>query len=329
MRLWHVGSVACLRLLSSDSLRLPMRKGVWLFLFLEDLRLKAHFWGRVALWLIFVAFAVGLARPVLAEDEKKLGWYDSAEVAFVATGGNSESKTLGLKNTLSHHWETARFQLDAGALRAESETVTRSAVGTGANSFTLTETGETRLTAESYFLRGRYERDIAKGLYWFAGAGWEQNEFAGFDSRVSGVAGVGKVWLDDKTARLKTDAGLTFTDEEPLVDNPAIDTSFLGARLSYDYWRQLFGSTTYVSGLILDLNADDTDDLRADFVNSLSVSMTERLALKVALQLLYDHQPGFVGVPIFRPTGTPTGDVALAELDDLDSIFTVSLVANF
>jgi hypothetical protein len=56
--------------------------------------------------------------------------------------------------------------------------------------------------------------------------------------------------------------------------------------------------------------------------------MSERLALKVSWQLLWDNQPAFVSVPV-TARGVPTGDVAFAELDDLDSLATVALVVNF
>ncbi len=279
--------------------------------------------------LLVPALVLVAASAAQAQEEKKLGWSDTAELALVATAGNSESSTLGLKDTLFHGWENARFQLDLGALRAKTSTFSRTAIGTGAGDFVLIEDEESKLTAEHYFLRGRYERDLSAAFYWFGGAGWERNELAGFRSRTSAVGGVGRVWLAGETARFKTDAGLTFTDQDDVTDNPAADSQFLGVRLSYDYWRRLTASTEYASVLIVDLNADETDDLRADFTNSVAVSMSERLALKAGLQLLFDHQPALAAVPIIRPDGTPTGAVAFAELDDLDSIFTVSLVASF
>ncbi len=274
--------------------------------------------------------ATVLTTPIVrADDEKKLGLADTAELSYVATSGNAEATTLGLKNTLSYTWPKARFQLDLGALRAETTSIGRGAVGTGPADFRLTESKTTQVSAESYLLRGRYDHDLGHGLYWFGGAGWERNEPAGIQDRFSAVGGIGKVWFDTKAARFKTDAGLTYTDQQDVVRNPAVDEKFLGVRLGYDYWRQLTASTAYASVLLVDLNADEMDDYRADFTNSLSVAMSERLALKASLQLLYDHQPGLVAVPIVRPDGSATGSFATAELDDLDSIFSVALVASF
>jgi hypothetical protein len=49
--------------------------------------------------------------------------------------------------------------------------------------------------------------------------------------------------------------------------------------------------------------------------------MSKKLALKVTLQWLYDNQPAALAI-------SPTGEV-LAEADDLDTVFTASLVINF
>jgi hypothetical protein len=57
--------------------------------------------------------------------------------------------------------------------------------------------------------------------------------------------------------------------------------------------------------------------------------MTERLALKATLQLLYDHEPSFVLVPVDLPPGVTQPQVFAAQLDELDSIFAVALVVSF
>ena len=77
-----------------------------------------------------------------------------------------------------------------------------------------------------------------------------------------------------------------------------------------------------VSLLVVDENLNDTEDLRADWTNSLTVAMSERLALKTSLQVLFDNQPSLTAVPL--------GDSeVLTPLDKVDSIFTVALVVNF
>ena len=65
-----------------------------------------------------------------------------------------------------------------------------------------------------------------------------------------------------------------------------------------------------------------TEDLRADWTNSLAVAMSEKLALKASLQILFDNEPALTAVPL--------GDAeVLTPLGKVDSVFTVAIVATF
>ena len=235
------------------------------------------------------------------------------------------NETLSLRNTLVREWAEAVLTIEAAALRAENTTRSPVAVG-DPTSFTIDENKQTALTAESFLLRGRYERSLSKSRYWFVGAGWERNEFAGIADRLTALGGVGNVWFEGDDAHFKTDYAISFTDQKDLVGG---SESFAGVRLGWDYLRRLSATTTYVNLLLVDLNADETSDYRADMINSIAVSMSERLALKVSLQLLYDHLPSLTEVPLVGVDGAETGNTVLVPLDDLDSVFNVALVVSF
>jgi putative salt-induced outer membrane protein YdiY len=273
---------------------------------------------------IVVAMA---ATPLLrAEEEKELGWSDVAEFSWVATSGNSETDTIGFKDTLLHRWEDAAFELNAGGIRAETTTITRSATG-DPNNPTVTESKFSEKTAENYYLNGKYGHTISERTFWYASAGWERNEFAGVKNRYSGSGGVGNIWVDKEKMSWRTDYGVTYTDQEDVVDNPMVDSSFAGVRASSTY-KQHFGDktkTTYGNDTILDYNIDETDDRRANMINWVAVGMSDMLALKVSLQWLYDNLPSLELVPF---TPAPPATVAVP-LDELDTIFTTSLVVNF
>lgn len=263
-----------------------------------------------------------------AAEEPTYGWGDVAELSYVVTGGNAEAATLSLRNTLVRTWKQATFTLEAGALRAETTASNRFAVGTP-ESFQLRDVSETAVTAENYHLRGRYEHTISKRLFWFTGAGWDRNEPAGIKDRISVVGGLGQLWFDDGDSHFRTDYGLTYTDQTDVVETPGSSDGFLGVRLAWDYQRQLSEATRYANLLTIDANADETSDYRADMINSLAVSMSDRLALKVSLQLLYDNLPSLAAAPLVGADGVPTGLAVLAPVDDLDTYFTVALVVNF
>lgn len=269
------------------------------------------------------------APDLIDAEELDAGWSVASELTYVHAEGNAQTSTLGLGLEAIKKMESARLSFNAGALRAESTEVTRRAVGVSPDDFVLEETSDSDLTAESAFLRSRYDRRVRDDLFWYTGIGWERNEFAGFENRYLAVAGLGNIWLDGESARWQTDYGLTYTRQDDLVDNPALDDGFLGVRLTSDSWRRLTSSTEYTSLLIVDVNADETEDYRADFVNSLAVAVSERLALRVSLQLLYDHLPALTQVDLFLPDGTPAGEPVTVPLDDLDTRFSTALVVTF
>ncbi len=272
---------------------------------------------------LLVALLIAVA-PAYAEDEKELGWSFVGELSLVLAEGNAEATSAGFNLAFTHAWEDADFVLNLSGLQVETGTTTRLAVGT-IDAFRIIEDSSTETTAENYAINGRYDRKISERLFWYTGAGWERNEFAGFDSRFNVVGGVGHNWFETDTAHFKTYYGLTYTSQDDLIENLAIDDGWVGIQLGYDYGRSLTDNTTFASTLVVDTNLDESEDVRADFLNSLAVSMTDALALKVSLQLRYDNLPALVEIPLFDNANALLGSV-LGELDELDSILSVALV---
>lgn len=276
---------------------------------------------------LFVAASFCFTPSLFAADVQ-LGHADKAELSFVSVDGNAKSSSFSLRNTYTYTWQQAVFKLEAGALRAETSSFNRQGRLLPDGTIEVVDNETSELTAENYFLRGRYDVKLNPNFYYFVGAGWEKNEFAGIANRYGAVGGLGRIWSASDTFKFKTDLGLTYTSEEAVT--VADKNEFLGLRAGYDLTRVLTKTTTWTSVLLLDGNFDDTSDYRADWSNGLAVAMTERLQLKATLQLLYDHQPGFVLVPVVAgPTGLSFPPTVLAQLDELDSIFSVALVVNF
>ncbi len=262
-----------------------------------------------------------LASPAWGQEEEPptYGWSDTADLSYVLAGGNSEASTLGLRNSLVRTWKEATFTLEAGALRAETTATSRVARGT-ADSFRVDETTQTAVSAEHYFLRGRYDRTISEHLFWFAGGGWDRNEPAGVKDRLYGVGGIGNTWFDDEQAHFRTNYGITYTRQKDVFEAPGGSDGYIGLQLGWDYRRQLGAATTYANALTIDANADETSDYRADMTNSVAVSMSDKLAIKVSLQLLYDNMPSLTSVPLETADGVDTGITVLTPLDELDTL---------
>ncbi len=281
--------------------------------------------GRLVPAPFLLAASLVVASPLPAqEEERELGWSFDAELSVVMASGNAESTTLGAGAGLGRVWENARWSLAAGGLRAKSSDIARRAVGT-AEDFEVVEESEGELTAESYYARTRFDRSLSERSFAYGGASWTRNVFTGIDGRWTVVGGGGLVVHETERGHFRVDLGGTYTVESPTAAEQETDR-FAGLRFSWDYGRRLTESTELSSVLILDENLDDSDDLRGDFTNAVSVSINDALALRTSLQLLYDAQPALEEVPLFTPGGEPTDETVLAELDELDSLLTVAVV---
>jgi len=259
--------------------------------------------------------------------ESENGWAFKAEISGVWTAGNSETNTLGLAGTLSREWARSLLKFEGGAIRTESGTTTRTAVGTSDDFDVVKETVRAK-TAENYYLRGKYDYKISDRFFALAGADWLRNTFAGIDSRLLLALGAGNIWLDGERMQLTTDYAATYSFQQDVVDNPFVKSDFPGLRLSYAFWWQLTSSTEFESKLIGDLNLDTTEDVRFDFTNALPISISSKLAFKPSLQILWRNDPALTEVDLETPAGEPTGETVAVPLEKLDSFFTVALVVK-
>ncbi len=264
-----------------------------------------------------------LAAPVLAQDASSFVWDNATEFSFVSTSGNASSNTLGLKSTLTGSGEGSTFKLEIGGIRASSNFTTRTALGTPTNYSVIEETRSER-SAANYLARSRYDHELGAG-YAFGGAGWERNTFAGVNHRYSFVLGLGKSWVDSDTGLFKTDLGATYTIQKDVSPTPDAGDGFGGARATIEATRSLTSTTDLATTLILDENLRNTDDLRADWVVSIAVGLSEGLQFKTSYQMLYDKDPALIGVPLLDASDNVLGEVPTPS-QKVDTFLTLSLV---
>ncbi len=268
---------------------------------------------------LFISFAL-----LGAEEEKKeKSWSDTAELSYVQTDGNSESNTLGFKNKYIRKFDRSNFTFKVSGVRAESATINRFATGTPEN-FTVVEEKTKEKTAENYNVSLKYDQKIKETFYWFSGLDWMRNQFAGMENRYSASLGLGNVWINRERLKFKTDYGIQYNDEDPTIEGPDTDTSYGALRLFYELEAGIGKKSNFKQGLEFVANLEETDDFRVDCLNELTTVLTDRLALKVSLEALYDNDPSLEAVPI-----QGTNASILLPLDELDIIFTTSLVINF
>jgi hypothetical protein len=268
------------------------------------------------------------SRPIFGQDsEEGEGWGFEGEISGVWVGGNSVSRTIGLDGTASYHWPKSVFSIQGGGLRTETTLRTKFAIGTEED-FEITEVDANVTASEAYQARTWYDYRFSKKSFFVVGVDWLRNTFSGIDSRFLVGVGAGNAWVDTKTLNFETSYGLTYTFESDVVQDPFNKSQFPGLRLSYRIEANLTETTKLASRFAGDWNLQNTDDLRFDWTNSVSVSIISILALKPSLKLLWRNDPALTEVPLIGDDGPGSGKKVVVPLQKLDSFLTLALVVT-
>lgn len=257
------------------------------------------------------------------------GWYSSTDLSFVMARGNSNTLNFGITADLTRQWLRTAWRNNGSFVRSDVAEPTQTAIGVPGD-FSV-EPGPTVTKSERLFFKSDLERRITERFFWNVAGDVERDVFAGLDYRTAAALGVGYLWQrPDNSALFRAGIAGTYTAQEEVIDDPETENSFAGVRVTLDGEKR-FGDrlqNTFTSNLIVDENVQDTDDLRFNWQNALSVSMNQRLALKFGVGLLYDNQPQLVEVPLFNVNGLELGQVP-ARAEELDLAVTASIVINF
>lgn len=276
--------------------------------------------------LILLGLFAALPHFIAAQETDSLPrWTDKAELSFVLTSGNSESNSLGVRNTLTRNFGFSTLRLDAGGIRVESGTISRTAVGTGQADFIVSKQTDRETTAENYFAELRFDHELSDRTYAYSSGGWTRNRFSGIDNLWVGAVGFGVNLVSSDRSTFNVDLGVTIASEDRITGKTE---TFGGLRLTWEYKRQVTETAEFVSNLVVDESLSDTEDLRAEFDNSIGVAISNVLALKTGLKILFDNQPALEEVDLLdAPGGTMIGTV-LTPLNEVDTQITVSLVVS-
>ncbi len=237
-------------------------------------------------------------------------WTNDTELSVVATQGNSETLTLGFKD----RYETPVGKTDKGRVRLKVEgTLADKAdkrfviasipdpgqpidpqnpcAGAGVSCATIEPAIEDSI--ERYLVEGRYDRKFSERAVWNTGASWDRNltDGSGVESRAIGFAGLGHIWSDKDDLEFTTNYSLSYTDRRETTPDPEKDDTFAGARFDWSYRNDWTKTVTYKNTWTINASLSDGEDFGFDMVNSVGVSMTERVAIKVSLQWLYNNLP--------------------------------------
>ncbi len=286
------------------------------------------------IFVVMTLVAALVAGPVAYAQETKeeeLGWKILADLSWVVTSGNSDTSTIGFKSKSVRKWMRSSWEINAGGIKVKNTKIDPIAIGT-VGSFVIDERETTETTAENYYLNSRYDRFKGDNFFTYGGLGWDRNEPAGVENRYTGSVGIGNRWINKERVKFRTDYAVTYTDQQDVVDDPTVDGTFAGLRITITYLHKLGENGVYLLDTIIDENLDETEDLRVDMTNSFAVSINSHLALKTSLQFKYDNLPALEQVNLYTPPNAPPAapdGTVLREVDELDTFFTTALVISF
>lgn len=294
------------------------------------MRFQHHTWICMLLACLAFSLSTSLAAQEEEEEEKKLGWSNVTDLSLVVTEGNSSTETFGFKNRLQRNWERSRGLLRLEAVRSNTADDQYALVEDLDNpdDFIIVTPSKT-LDVEKYLVLGRYDHDISERFFWNVGASWDRNLDAGILNRYTGWAGVGNIWWDRDDLAFSTDYGVSYTDREEEVPDPEKDDRFAGIRFGWDYLNAWGKLTTFTNEWNVNSNISQFSDWSSDMTSAITVSMSEKIALRVSLQWLFNNKPALeeIDVIFIAPGGEEaTIGTTTVRKEKLDTIFATSLV---
>jgi putative salt-induced outer membrane protein YdiY len=275
---------------------------------------------------IRAAFLLAVLAAVPAGAATVPGWYSTTDLSFGLQRGNTKTLNAGLNTNLTRQWLRTAWKTNGSFVRNDVSEPSRIAIRSG-NTF-VTEFGPTVTKSEKIFVNTDLERRITERFFWNVAGNFERDQFAGLDRRVIGALGIGYLWQKpDNSGLFRAGLAGTYTSQDETEPDPETEDEFAGVRLTLDGEKR-FGDrkqNIFASNLIVDENVQDTEDLRFNWQNSLSVAMSQRLALKVGVQAAFDNQPALVEFDVPVPPGAQAIKVP-GRAEKLDVGATVSLV---
>ncbi len=206
-------------------------------------------------------------------------WTFDLGLSYLATTGNSDTSSGGLKAAATKDWGARDLEVGAFFLRAEDDN----------------ETTVERYGAGITGARALNER-------WSVTAGWAgvKDRFSGIDLR--SVLSVGVKWMTVDSQRWTLDslASLTWTSEEFEGNIPSDD--YLGALLGVNSVWKISPAADLSTKVTYFPNFDQSEDYRFEGDLALTTKISASWALALGYQVRYDNLP----VPGFEKTDTAT-----------------------
>jgi putative salt-induced outer membrane protein len=212
-------------------------------------------------------------------------WKGNLELAYIQTGGNTESKTLATAGKAERMFEHDKLTGEFNAIYGEKA---------GA------------ATDKAWMFRGRYDHLISSRAFAYLSETFERNVLKGVEIRYTTQAGAGYSFIKTPSDRLDGEAGVGYIRENPIArapsnsvnpppGDPLHDLGYMTGRL-YGAYEHAFSETTRFLQTAEYLPAlEQGQGFLFREESSMVANLMGNLALKVSYAVFYDSdtQPGF------------------------------------
>jgi putative salt-induced outer membrane protein len=203
-------------------------------------------------------------------------WERSAEISMVATGGNTDTQTIGAG--LSVLWRPGLWSTRSRASFVRSVT-------------------DDEVTAESLVAELRQARTLSPRADVFARAEYLVDRFAGISDRITVEGGFGWQLLQHPAHSIKVDGGGGVTHEARLTDE---SLTFASATLTSIYQWRISPATTLNEQAIFSTDVAEFGNWRLQNGLNLAHNLSRILTVRMSHELKHVNRP----VPGFRKTDT-------------------------
>lgn len=188
-------------------------------------------------------------------------WSGEVELGYVRITGNTDIENIIVKAKAANERPKWSHEARFAGLRTK-------------------DNGST--TAKSYTLQGDTKYKWMERSYLFGTGRFEKDEFAGYDYRVVGVAGIGRKLLWEERYHLEAEAGggvrhTNFIDEQNANERIA--------RLAGKFFWQISDTAEFTSELYSEIGDDNTV---TDSLSGLKVKVIGHLAVKMSVRVTHN-----------------------------------------
>lgn len=225
---------------------------------------------------VFVVAGAGQAWAVDEKPVSDVKWGGEVEFGYVKTAGNTDIENVVLKAKLLNERPRWSHELRFSGIRNE-------------------DSGKT--TAKNAIVQGQSHYQWSQRQFGFANVRYEVDDFAGYDYRAVGIAGIGRTMVDREAVHLELEIGAG-ARKTAYIDID--DVSEAIGRLAGTFKWQLSETSEFSQEVYSELGEDNTV---TNALSELKVKVVGHLAVKMSMRVTHNTEV---------PPGTDKTDVRSA-----------------